>query len=418
MKRTKYTPELNLETSKQSIEKRYLVFGDSGLSSTAKTLTIEAANDSHLMDFIALGAKVLPYPPSVLPNLAQFRAISAPDQHHFNYFSSKALVIEHQKCFQGEITKQTLGMFISRLRAQLDPYFDRTHIGSIQIKQISEFILHLQNQAIKPITIKQYLGLLKRILQIALDEGAIYKLPTFPKLKTKSIPRGSFSLPEYWALVKASKQLADPISGKDEKIVLTHRSTSAGAYKKRDSVPLEMRWLIRFMVNSFIRPVDIKLIQHKHIEVIMGPSTYLRLNLPETKRHTGQVVTMRAANSVYQSLKQYQESRGYGKPNDYLFLPEAKDREGAIQLLTTHFRKILEKANLRAGQYGQLRTLYSLRHTAITFRLLYGNGIDLLTLARNARTSVEMIERFYSSNLTAEMNIAMLQSKRGKVNLI
>jgi len=127
---------------------------------------------------------------------------------------------------------------------------------------------------------------------------------------------------------------------------------------------------------------------------------------------------MRAANSVYQSLKQYQESRGYGKPNDYLFLSEAKDLEGAIQLLTTHFRKILEKTNLRTGQYAQLRTLYSLRRTAITFRLLYGNGIDLLTHARNARTSVEMIERFYSSNLTAEMNIEMLQSKRSKAYLI
>lgn len=380
--------------------------------------SFEAANDASLMDSGALSAKVLSYVPAATTNLAQFRAISAPDEHHFNHFSSKALLIEHQKCFQGDITKQTLGMFISRLRAQLDPYFDRTHIGSIQIKQISEFILHLQNQSIKPITIKQYLGLLKRILQIALDDGAIYKLPTFPKLKTKSAPRGSFSLPEYWALVKASKQLADPICGEDEKIQLTHRSTATGAFKKRATVPFEMRWLIRFMVNSFIRPVDIKLIQHKHIEVITGPSTYLRLNLPETKRHTGQVVTMRAANGVYQSLKKYQESRGYGKPSDYLFLPEATDREGAIQLLTTHFRKTLEKANLRTGQYGQLRTLYSLRHTAITFRLLYGNGIDLLTLARNARTSVEMIERFYSSNLTAEMNIEMLQSKRSKTNLI
>ena len=379
--------------------------------------SFEAANDACLMDSGVLSAKVLPYGPITSPNLAEFRAISAPDEHHFHYFANKALLIEHQKCFQGDITKQTLGMFISRLRAQLDPYFDKTHIGSIQIKQIAEFILHLQDQSIKPITIKQYLGLLKRILQIALDDGAIYKLPTFPKLKTKSIPRGSFSLPEYWALVKSSKRLVDATDDGGEK-VLTHRSTSAGAFKKRDTVPFEMRWLIRFMVNSFIRPVDIKLIQLKHIEVITGPSSYLRLNLPETKRHTGQVVTMRAANNVYQSLKQHQESRGYGKPNDYLFLPEAKDREGAIQLLTTHFRKILEKANLRTGQYGQQRTLYSLRHTAITFRLLYGNGIDLLTLARNARTSVEMIERFYSSNLTAEMNIEMLQSKRSKVNLI
>jgi hypothetical protein len=53
-----------------------------------------------------------------------------------------------------------------------------------------------------------------------------------------------------------------------------------------------------------------------------------------------------------------------------------------------------------------------LRHTAITYRLLYGKGIDLLTLARNARTSVEMIERFYASQLTPEMNIGLLQSRR------
>jgi hypothetical protein len=56
--------------------------------------------------------------------------------------------------------------------------------------------------------------------------------------------------------------------------------------------------------------------------------------------------------------------------------------------------------------------MYCLRHTAITFRLLYGRGIDLLTLARNARTSVQMIEKFYASQLTAEMNINLLQSRR------
>jgi hypothetical protein len=48
------------------------------------------------------------------------------------------------------------------------------------------------------------------------------------------------------------------------------------------------------------------------------------------------------------------------------------------------------------------------------YRLLYGEGLDLLTLARNARTSTEMIERFYASHLEGEMNIEMLQSRRGK----
>ena len=48
------------------------------------------------------------------------------------------------------------------------------------------------------------------------------------------------------------------------------------------------------------------------------------------------------------------------------------------------------------------------------FRLLYGEGLDLLTLARNARTSPEMIDRFYARHLSAEMNIGLLQSKRRK----
>ena len=334
-------------------------------------------------------------------------------QYTFDHFACEALVIERHKYSQGEITKQTLGMFISRLKSQILPFFGRMRIDLLQIKQITEFIRHLENQSIQAITIKQYLGLLKRIIQIALDEERIYKLPSFPKLKTKSIPRGSFNLNEYRAIYRAAKYLqAEPDIKPD------HRLKANGAFIRRDSVPMEMKWLIRFMVNSFVRPVDIKLIKNKHIEICEGNFTYLRLNLPETKRHTGQVVTMVAAKRIYETLKRYQAARGYGLPDDYVFLPEVQDRAGAIQLVTTHFRKILECADLRKGQYDQMRTLYSLRHTAITFRLLYGNGIDLLTLARNARTSVDMIERFYSSNLTAEMNIGMLQSKRTKVGLI
>ena len=39
---------------------------------------------------------------------------------------------------------------------------------------------------------------------------------------------------------------------------------------------------------------------------------------------------------------------------------------------------------IKAGPHGADRSFYSLRHTAITFRLIFGGNIDLLTLARNA----------------------------------
>jgi integrase len=331
----------------------------------------------------------------------------------FSTLAEKALDREIQKHIAGDITKQTLGMFKSRLRAMLLPYFGEFIVSEIRYEDIAGFINYLYEHDIKPVTIKQYLGLLRRILVLALEKEIILKVPLFPKIKAKSIPRGSFTCSEYRKILSTSRAIASS----DQYIITSHRSTSGGAYIKRETVPQEMTWLIQFMVNSFVRPVDIKLIQHKHIETIIGNNTYLRLNLPKTKGHTGQIVTLRSAKFIYDRLKRYQLARGYGSPNDYLFLPEAKDRQGAIQLISNHFRKILAASRLSKGQEGQTRTLYSLRHTAITFRLLYGKGIDLLTLARNARTSVEMIERFYSSNLTAEMNIEMLQSKRTTVNV-
>jgi len=43
------------------------------------------------------------------------------------------------------------------------------------------------------------------------------------------------------------------------------------------------------------------------------------------------------------------------------------------------------------------RTTYSLRHTYISMRLL--EGADIYQIAKNCRTSVEMIEKFYASHI-------------------
>jgi integrase len=177
----------------------------------------------------------------------------------------------------------------------------------------------------------------------------------------------------------------------------------------------ELQWLIRFMVNSFIRPSDIKNLQHQHITVVRNEHTYLRMNLPESKKHDKPIVTIQSAVPVYEQLKKYHALNGRAEATDYLFFPELRDRTDVLMLLGWQFMFVQKIAKIEANAAnGRRRTLYSLRHTAITFRLLYGGSIDLLTLARNARTSVEMVEKFYSSNLTAEMNIDLLQGKRKK----
>ncbi len=174
-----------------------------------------------------------------------------------------------------------------------------------------------------------------------------------------------------------------------------------------------MFWAIRFMVNSFVRPGDLRQLKHKHVTVVRGQNTYLRMNLPETKKHDKPMVTMQASVQVYESLLRHQKSLGFGLPEDDLFLPAESDRDYALAVLGFWFKWVMREAGLATtDDKNRPRTLYCLRHTSIMFRLLYGQGIDMLTPARNARTSVQMIERFYASTLDGEMNVAMIQSKR------
>jgi integrase len=327
----------------------------------------------------------------------------------FRQAGEAMLLLEQTKVVRGEFGVHSYRMLVSRLNKYIYPFFGEINVREIDQKKISEFIQKLNQLNLTSITISQYVIALRKVLQYCLSQEYILKIPTFPKLKLSSTPRGGFSLQEYVLLVKTAKNLS---KGTGAPLKVTHRNSRDSIFVVSDKFPVDFVWLIRFMVNSFVRPVDIKHIQHQHIQIIRGEHTYLRLQLPETKKHTGPIVTLSPAVGIYESLFKHMHKKGLSKPTDYLFFPEIKDREAAIYMIGKYFRVLLEKTNLRIGSLGQNRTLYSLRHTAITFRLLYGNGIDLLTLARNARTSVEMIERFYASNLTAEMNIGMLQSRR------
>jgi hypothetical protein len=174
--------------------------------------------------------------------------------------------------------------------------------------------------------------------------------------------------------------------------------------------------LIVFMVNSYVRPTDIKNMQHRHVDIVRKEWTYLRLNLPPSKGHSYPITTMPWAVRVYERIC---ERRKQGMPeghkiplDEYVFMPNAASRDDAMKKLQRQLEVVLEMTKLRKSNSGEPRTMYSLRHSSIMFRLLYGRGIDTLTLARNARTSPEMIDRFYAAPLQGEMNIEQLQSKR------
>jgi hypothetical protein len=63
---------------------------------------------------------------------------------------------------------------------------------------------------------------------------------------------------------------------------------------------------------------------------------------------------------------------------------------------------------------GNRRTAYSLRHTYICMRLM--EGADIYQIAKNCRTSVEMIETFYASHIKNTLDAAAINVKKGVIS--
>jgi integrase len=320
----------------------------------------------------------------------------------------EVLSAEMEKVSRDEIKHASYVMTKIRLEGLIFDFFKLHSLNKIDAEVLADFLSFLTQKNLAASTIQGYIAHARKLLNLLCRKKIIPIVPAFPSLKAKPQPRGAFTITEYKAILRKSKQLRS--------VTFTDWGPRNKAWIRSEyhQMPQEMNWLIRFMVYTFVRPGDIRQIKNKHVEIIRGSYHYLRLNLPEVKRHSAATVSLSPAVFVYEKLIAHQQSRGYGSPDDYVFFPEESNRRLVLDIAGWAFNWILKDLGIKAGPHGADRTLYSLRHTSITFRLIYGGSIDLLTLARNARTSVEIIDKFYASTLSAEMNIALLLGKRSK----
>ena len=314
---------------------------------------------------------------------------------------------------RGELSAAAIGILQNRLDAHVLPHFGALAVASVGTATLDAFLQRLTQAGFSGTTMSQYFVIVRKLLKLALRQGLIREVPESPPIRIHAKPRLMLSLQEYAKVVQTALRLSrQGVQAPPIKSTLGQRERFWVLPRHR-VLPPDMAWVIRFMVNSFVRPGDLRQLKHEHVQVCRGESLYLRLNLPATKRHDTPMVTLRPAVQVYESALRRARGQGQALPGDYVFLPEERDRHYALAVLGFCFKWVLREAGVpETDALGRPRTLYCLRHTAIMFRLLYGQGIDMLTLARNARTSVQMIERFYASALSGEMNVAMLQSRR------
>lgn len=329
-------------------------------------------------------------------------------QHLLHDLIAEVLLRESERVMRDEIKKESWVMTKIRLEGLIFEFLKSKQLKSIDSKTVENFVDFLTQKSLTGSTILGYLAHLRKLLRLMFVRGVIKQMPLFPQVKLQLNSRGAFTVTEYRLILQKSKELT--------KSTYNHWGLGKRAWINEvyHTMPSEMNGLIRFMVYTFVRPGDVRQLQHKHIEIIKGRFNYLRLTLPEVKRHKAPIVSLPPAVRIYEQLQKAQKQKGFGNPDDYVFFPDEKNRRRMLDIVGWLFNWILVDLGIKRGPHGVMRSLYSLRHTAITFRLIFGGNIDLLTLARNARTSVEMIEKFYASTLSAEMNVALLHGKRGK----
>ena len=323
------------------------------------------------------------------------------------------LAAETQRMERGDLSPAAVGILRNRLKAHVLPFFRNVPPSRIDTSALEAFVERLNAAGLSTTTTSQYLVVVLKLLRLAVRQRLLNEMPEMPRVRVVHRPRAMLTWSEYRAVVRAAHRLVHQRKEAPQVKLQGRTRERFWVPDRLLTLPRDMAWVIRFMVNSFVRPGDLRQLKHKHVQVCRGEHLYLRLTLPETKRHDATMVTLRPAVQVYEAALTQARAQGLGGPDDYVFLPAERDREYALAVLGFWFKWVLREAGVATDDtWGRPRTLYCLRHTAIMFRLLYGQGIDMLTLARNARTSVQMIERFYASALDGEMNVAMLQSRR------
>ena len=183
---------------------------------------------------------------------------------------------------------------------------------------MEQFLAALATEGLKADTQKGYLNIVFSVLKHAYENDVLNKLPKRPKLHIEDNPSDYFNEHEMRLLIDTAKTMAG------EKVRIEQgKANKHGTRPKRMVLIMPDFWrLIEFMFYSFIRPSDIRVLQHKHVEIKENEHTYLKLTHPPTKKHGKPISTMSEAVPLYLEQLEYQKSRGYGAAEDFVFVPE------------------------------------------------------------------------------------------------
>jgi integrase len=331
--------------------------------------------------------------------------------------ASEQYLREYDLITQGQRSKIYVRGQHSRSTVHLVPFFGPLGLSEITSGKVQEYRIHRYEESAakrgKPPaynTMHQEIVTLRQTLKTALRQGWLDRLPDLSepyRSSPKISHRAWFSPEEYKQLYEATRKRAHE--------------------PKQERFKWECEQLhdyVLFSANTGLRPDEARRLQFRDVTIVEdegSQQTILEIEV-RGKRGVGYCKSMHGAVRPFERLKaRLRPSRAYeasnGNEPNTTVTPEELRLPKPTDLIFPKwqrelFKTILEEENLRVDRDGRPRTAYSLRHTYICLRLM--EGADIYQIAKNCRTSVEMIEKYYAAHIKTNLDAAAINVMRPK----
>ena len=303
---------------------------------------------------------------------------------------------EYEVITAGERSARYVESKDEKLRVHLLPFFGDQVLSEITPGMVQEYRIHRATsrkdrktgQPLRPArsTLHHEIVTLRQVLKTANRHGWLPYLPDLSapyKASGKISHRAWFSPDEYRQLYEATRERA--------------RMPKKKRWKKACE---QLHDFVLFMANTGLRPDEAARLEYRDVAIVDDDATGERILEIEVrgKRGVGYCKSMSGAVRPFERLVE----RNGPKPTDPIFGKTQREL----------FNAILGELGLKFDRDGARRTAYSLRHTYICMRLM--EGADIYQIAKNCRTSVEMIEKFYASHIKNTLDAAAINVRKSK----
>lgn len=306
---------------------------------------------------------------------------------------------EYEVLTEGERNARWVKDHYRRIKAYLVPFFGTMGLSTINAGTVQEYRISRMTPAEgkklpSRSTLHHETVTLRLVLKTALRHRWLTHLPDISQPYKKSAKvehRAWFTPEEYKQLYTATRTHA-------EEARKVSKKAKEGEKAYRVWLAEQLHDKVLFLANTGLRPDEANWLEYRDVEIVKDKSTGQKILEIQVRGKRGVGYCKSTSGAVFPFERMV--ARNKPKPTDKLFPVDHKKQ----------FNGILDKIGLKLDREGNRRTLYSLRHSYISFRLL--EGADIYQVAKNCRTSVEMIEKHYAVHLKNRLDAAAINVRK------